>query len=181
MIESGNVYRAQLDPSTGFHVSIVLLRDVKNSHTLKEKVMSGTLQCSIVKASLIADPFQIVVAANKAAVSFQAKNMVTRSLFTELLFNLSISKNISQSLIKFGIDEKDTDILVVTMDQGDGSIISEVISLADGRIAPLAELQTVCDTRLICKSYKIGEMELKAVSLLDSIVSRITTCDFVSL
>lgn len=175
-----NVYRETLDPTTGLSLSLVLLRGVNNCHILKEQVMSGALQCSIMKPVLIADPFQVVVAANKAALSYLAGNMVTKSIYTELLFNLSISKNISQSLMKFGIHESDEDILVATIDKGDELKISQVISLVDGNIAPLAELQSLCNTKVICKSYKINDTEMKTGCLLDSVVSRIATSDFVS-
>lgn len=170
----------RLDPSTGLHISMALLRNVKNSKVIKDKVVCGALQCSIMKPSLVAHPFQVIVAANKAASSQVFGSMVTKSIYTELLFNLSISKNISQSLIKFGINEGDEDILVATIHKDGISSINDVIAEIEGDVVPLTDLQDICDFKLLHKSYKISENELKVTSLLDSIVSRIATSDFVS-
>jgi tRNA threonylcarbamoyladenosine modification (KEOPS) complex Cgi121 subunit len=43
--------------------------------------------------------------------------MRTRSVNTEILFNLSSSRNITESLKSFGATEKDKDILVCTIDK----------------------------------------------------------------
>ena len=53
--------------------------------------------------------------------------MRTRSVNTEILFNLSSSRNITDSLKTFGATEKDRDILVCTLDQaGQADIIKEI-------------------------------------------------------
>ncbi|XP_034243608.1 EKC/KEOPS complex subunit Tprkb-like [Thrips palmi] len=180
MGEVTNIVTEKLDPTSGLYVSMALFRNVKNSKVIKDKVVSGALQCSIIKPSLIAHPFQVVVAANKAAASQVFGSMVTKSIYTELLFNLSISKNISQSLMKFGINESDQDILVATIHAEDASNMSEIMVQVEGQVVPLTDLQNICDFNLLRKSYKISEDELKVTSLLDSIVSRIATSDFVS-
>lgn len=180
MGEDINVYSEKLDPSTGLYVSMALVRDVKNCKVLKEKVMSGALQCSIMKPSLIVHPFQVIVAANRAAISYINGTMVTKSVYTELLFNLSISKNISQSLIKFGIHENDEDVLIACIHKDGVSDLNEVISQVEGHVVPFSKLEGLCDSKLVVKSYKISEDEVKMTSLIDSIVSRIATSEFVS-
>lgn len=180
MDEVTNILTERLDPNTGLYVSMVLLRNVKNSKVIKDMVVTGTLQCSIMKPSLIAHPFQVIVAANKAAMSQASGSMVTKSIYTELLFNLSISKNISQSLLKFGINETDNDILVATIHKKDVSTLCDVIANIEGDVVSLNELQNICDFKLLRKSYKISENESKVTLLLDSVVSRIATSDFVS-
>ncbi|KAJ1526722.1 hypothetical protein ONE63_008302 [Megalurothrips usitatus] len=180
MSDDLNVFCEELDSCTGLRISIALLRNVENSKDVKAKVMSGSLQCAVIKASLIVDPCQVVVAANRAAIGLSTGTMVTRSVYTELLFNLSISKNISQSLIKFGVHEDDQDILVATFDKQDASSIDSVLSEIVGRLVPLSELRNICDRKLVCKSYKVGDLEAKTTTLLDSVVSRIATSEFVS-
>lgn len=175
-----NILTERLDPSTELYISMVLLRNVKNSKVIKDKIVSGSLRCAMMKPSLIAHPFQVIVAANKAAANQAHGSMVTKSIFTELLYNLSISKNISQSLIKFGINETDEDILVANIHREDVSNINDVIAEVEGDVVPLSVLENICDFKLLRKSYKISENEVKATSLLDSIVSRIATSDFVS-
>ena len=52
------------------------------------------------------------------ACSAESRNCLrTRSLNTELLFNLSSSSNISQSLQTFGAKETDTSVVVVSFNQ----------------------------------------------------------------
>lgn len=175
-----NILCQQLDASTELYVSLALLRNVKNSKRLREKVMEGALKCAIMKPSLIVDPFQVIVAANKAALSHASGTMITKSVFTELLFNLSISKNISQSLMKFGIHDDDTDVLVATINKIDSSSISEIISEIDGQVVALDQLKSICDLKLVSKSYKLSETELKTSVPVDLVVSRIATCDFIA-
>jgi tRNA threonylcarbamoyladenosine modification (KEOPS) complex Cgi121 subunit len=45
------------------------------------------------------------------------KSMRTRSVNTEILFNLSSSRNITESLKTFGATERDTDILLCSIDK----------------------------------------------------------------
>ncbi|KAE8740727.1 hypothetical protein FOCC_FOCC013748 [Frankliniella occidentalis] len=180
MEDKSKVICEALDPSTGLFISMALLRDVKNAKDLKEKVMSGALKCAIMKPSLIVDPFQVIVAANKAAVSYINNKMVTKSMYTELLFNLSISKNITQSLVKFGIHESDDDVFIATIHKKNESGILEILSEISGELVPLVELKNLFDSSLICKSYKLSEFEKNNSLILDSIVSRIATSDFVT-
>lgn len=46
----------------------------------------------------VADVFPVMVAANKAVRSQIANKMVTRSVFAEILFNLSPTKNVNKIL-----------------------------------------------------------------------------------
>ena len=45
------------------------------------------------------------------------KSMRTRSVNTEILFNLSSSRNITESLKTYGATERDTDILLCRIDK----------------------------------------------------------------
>lgn len=168
-------FKANLDPSTGYSMELRLYRNVTNVSELRQKLMKGELKCAVIKPSLIADPFQIVVAANKAVL---AEKTTTKSLSTEVLFNLSISTNITQSLIKFGIDDKETDLLVLILKKGneENNSFKEI----DGEECDISELQKLADLKTIKKNYKISDEELKVSSLIDSIVTRISVKEFVS-
>lgn len=167
----------ELDSRTHSKVDIKLFKNVRNVAELRQMLVSGDLKCSIVKPSLICDPLQIIVAANKAAL---AESTTTKSIYSEILFNLSISKNITNSLRTFGIDEKDKDILVVTIIGKEDEDQTELYKKISGEEVSLASLIELTDVKLIRKIYKIGEVEANSVPLLDSIVSRIATKDFLS-
>ena len=53
---------------------------------------------------------QIRVAAAKALASEKAGRMTTRSVSAETVYNLSSTKNIRESLLKFGIDDGDRSV-----------------------------------------------------------------------
>ena len=52
---------------TGESCSVVLFRNVQNPLEIREKLMKGQLDATVINATLIPDILQIFVAANKAA------------------------------------------------------------------------------------------------------------------
>lgn len=167
-----------LDSSTNTQLKIKLYQKVKNVKKLKQKLVRGQLKCCIIKPSLIYDPFQILVAANKALTS---EKITTKTIFTEILFNLSISKHITKSLQTFSVGDDDDNLLVVTLGNndekdGDESVYNEI----DGEEIELSNLKDFSDLEEIKKVYKISEKETTSVPFVDSIVSRIATKDFLS-
>ena len=75
--------------------------------------MSGGLPDTLlVKSSLIPSPLVVAVAANKADLARKRGNMKTRSVQTETLYNLSSSKNITESLKNFGGGDSDQSFVV---------------------------------------------------------------------
>lgn len=164
---------ATLDPIVKSQIDIKLFSNVTNTPELRKKVMSGTLQCCLVNPKLILDPFQVIIAANKALT---VENRTTKTVFTEILFNLSISKNITQSLQRFGVTDESKDVLVITVDDNESKTVSEI----EGDEVDLKELEEIQDLNAIKKIYKIGPNEEKNTTLLDSVVSRIATKDCVA-
>lgn len=165
-------YKINLDPITESKLTIRLFRNVKNTPELRKNIMDGTLKCAIIKPSLIVDPFVITLAANKALTS---PKMITRTVYTEILFNLSISKNITPSLQLFGIDDKETDILVVGVDKVDenGSVFEGI----DGEEVDVKTLGNLRDEKAIQKAYKLKEDEVRR-DLLGAVCNRICIKDF---
>lgn len=129
----------------------------------------------LIKRKLIIDPFQIVVAANNAVMCSQHNTMKTKCLATEILFNLSMSKKISQALNETSAQDDDDDMIV--------AIISKFPYVPEMKIFyekcitgcedDLSKLTEINDETFIKSFYKIGEVESECSSLLDSIVTRI--------
>lgn len=174
-------YKIELDSDCHKSLSLFLLKDVQNAAEIKEMVVKGKLDCCVVKPCLISHPFQIVVAANKAVVSKMQDKMTTRTLSTEILYNLSLSRNITQSLIKFGVGESDKNVLVIIIEESGENATDRTLSHFKGVVCPIEELPKFSDEVLIKKTYKIKDAELAVSSLTDSIVTRIVTRDFTSL
>lgn len=101
--------------------------------------------------------------------------MKTKCLATEILFNLSLSKKISQALIETSANDDHDDMIV--------AIISKFPNVPEMKIFyekcitgcedDLSKLSEINDKTFIKTFYKIGEVENECSSLLDSIVTRI--------
>lgn len=170
-------YTCALDPETGTTIKIYLIKDVKNVETIRNNIINGIWNCAVIKPSLILDLFQVVVAANRAVLSEKTKSLVTKTVYSEILYNLSLSKNISQSLTKFGI-EKDNTILVCFLVNDIGET-EEIIKEIEGELCPLSDLSNFTNVKDIKSVYKLNNLKSDD-NLLDVIVSKMVTKSFVS-
>ncbi|CAG9831797.1 unnamed protein product [Diabrotica balteata] len=162
----------EIDPETQQKVYMKLYTHIKNASQLREKLVKGELKCTIVKPSLICDPFQVVAAVNKAFTS----EILNRNCYVEVLYCLGNSKNNSSNLVTFGFTDNCTSGLVVTVSKGDND--EEIYKHIEGDEVPLDRLSEFTDKELIRKTYKIGDKESGVTPMLDSVVSRIATKDF---
>ena len=171
-----------LDPQTEKFITFALFRNVKNTTEIRKKLLSGELRCCLLKPGLIIDPFQVAVAANKAVCAEMFGDLVTKSVFTETLYNLSITKSISKALNLFGSIDKDTEIMAGLIHKEDEkeAVLKSFLDLIQGEQVPLSRLGDFSDVEKIQKIYKINEIELQVSTLVDSIATRISVKDFVS-
>lgn len=173
-----NVFKLNLENKT--HITYqVLLSNVKNTKKLREMIFSNQLKCCLLKPSVIVDPWIVGVAANKATESEANSNMTTKSIYTETLYNLSSSKNISESLKQFSVQENDSDVLVVIITEDtSGEDIKNVVKQIEGDVVPIERLKELSNTKLICKLHGISEKELKISDLSKSILSHMSYKEF---
>lgn len=123
---------------------------------------------------------QVIVAANKAVLSQKSGAMITRTVYAEILYNLSLTKNITQSLNKFGI-ETGKDLLVCFLITPDCDKTEDILSQIDGEMCSMSDLRKYTDIKQIINVYKLNKMIFKSdYDLLDNIVSRIVTKNFIS-
>ncbi|XP_034181409.1 EKC/KEOPS complex subunit TPRKB isoform X1 [Osmia lignaria lignaria] len=168
-------YTVPLDAETEMFCTLYLFKNVQNSNEICKKVMSGELPCCIIKASLIADPFQLIISSNKAAINAKMNQLTTKNVYNEILFNLSMSKNISRALTEFGISDSDKNILIAIIHKADEkTTLNTVMNTIKGEKIPVSKLPEYTDLELIKQTYKIDKDELKVSSLINSIVSRIS-------
>jgi hypothetical protein len=91
------------------------VKNVSITKQVKDNVIKGELACPMVRSCLVLSTLVVVTAANKDCLKYSRWAMKTRSINTEILFNLSSSSKITDSLNKFGGQDADTTFLVVSV------------------------------------------------------------------
>ncbi|KAL8553329.1 hypothetical protein ACS0TY_001850 [Phlomoides rotata] len=162
----------------GSTISLALFVDVTNSKELLELMQAGTLEPEVafLNASLIPDVFPILAAASKTLVAKSRDLLTTRTLHSELVYNYSGSKHISESLKRCGISDSTTYILVARFDTS-ADEMTVIRGLVKGNEVGLEELEKRADQALIQKQFKITALELGISSVSDAITCRIAARD----
>ncbi|KAL3977428.1 titin [Sarotherodon galilaeus] len=159
-------------------VTQMLFKEVKNPAELKKSAMEGKINGALINPTMLVDPFQVLVAANKAVHLEKVEKMKTRTLYSEIIFNLSPTNNISDAFKRFGISDGDDSVLIVMVDSKDESQdVSDIAARVEGRQVPVEELSSLSDHAKIKKLYKVTPQEEKCGSLLDAVVCRMATKD----
>ncbi|XP_029840864.2 EKC/KEOPS complex subunit TPRKB [Ixodes scapularis] len=166
-----------LDRSGSKLASILLFADVQNSAQLTQMAVDGAISACVVRASLIVDLFQLQCAVQKALANRRNGTMKTRSILSEILYQLAPTKNISDSLKQLGAHENDTSVVVVLVDDPDDKHCAKLLESARGERAPLEKLSALSDPQALRKLFKITDKELAVGSLLDAVVTRMAVKD----
>ncbi|GMP38275.1 hypothetical protein CsSME_00009584 [Camellia sinensis var. sinensis] len=125
----------------GTPLSLALFTDVTNAKELLDLMQAGTLEPEVafLNASLIPEVFPVLAAAHKTLLAKSRDSLTTRTLHSELVFNYSGSKHITESFKRCGISESSTYILVARF----GTSVDEmkaVEKLINGKEIDLEEL-----------------------------------------
>merc|ERR1719209_2562658 len=92
---------------------LVVFDGVKNMREIRGKVTEGAVAASLVSPRLLCHTLPLLIATEKSIQSRRTGKMITRTIFTEVLYNLSFTKNITESLKTFGVKEEETSFLAV--------------------------------------------------------------------
>lgn len=162
----------------GSTLCLALFVDVTNSKELLDLMQGGTLEpeVALLNALLIPDVFPVLAAAHKTLVAKSRQSLTTRTLHSELVYNYSGSKHISESLKRCGISEGSTYILAARFNAS-ADEMTAIEKLIKGREIDLDDLEGRANHSQIQKHYKISSLELGISSLADAITCRIAARD----
>ncbi|XP_076860884.1 EKC/KEOPS complex subunit TPRKB [Brachyhypopomus gauderio] len=160
-----------------YSVTQCLFKDVTNSAELRKMAIDGQIKCALINPSMILDPFQTLAAANKAVHLMKVGKMKTRSLYSEIIFNLSPTNNISEAFKRFGMSDSDNAVLIVLVHNKEEDLKDDVVSKVKGEQIPAEHIASLSDIDKIKKLYKITPQEEKCGSVLDAVVCRMATKD----
>ncbi|CAH1426003.1 unnamed protein product [Lactuca virosa] len=163
---------------SGTTLSVALFTEVANSKELLELMQAGTLEpeVALLNASLIPDIFPVLAAAHKTLVSKSRDSLTTRTLHSELVYNYSGSKHISESLKRCGISDSTTYILAARFNASEEEL-NAMKTLIKGKEIDLEELEGRANKSQILKQYKITGVELGISTIGDAITCRIASRD----
>ncbi|KAI4318394.1 hypothetical protein MLD38_032103 [Melastoma candidum] len=166
------------DVSGGDTLSFSLFDDVTNAKELLDSMQAGALEpeVALLNPSLIPDLFPVLVAAHKTLLFKSRGSLTTRTLHSELVYNYSGSKHISESLKRCGISDGSTYVLAAKFNASIEEMTA-VASLIKGKEIGLEELEARASTSQIQKHYKVPAPELEISSLADAITCRIAARD----
>ncbi|GMN37619.1 hypothetical protein TIFTF001_006956 [Ficus carica] len=138
----------------GDTLALALYSDVTNSKELLESMQAGTLEPEVafLNASLIPDVFPVLAAAHKTLVSKSRESLTTRTLHSELVYNYSGSKHITESLKRCGISESSTYVLAARFNASSDEM-KAVEKLIHGKEIDLEDLGARADQAQIQKDF----------------------------
>ncbi|XP_031498827.1 uncharacterized protein LOC116263282 isoform X2 [Nymphaea colorata] len=141
-------------------------------------MQEGTLEPEVafLDASMIPDAFPLLAAAQKTLIAKTRESLTTRTLHSELVYNYSGSKHITESLRRCGISDSSSYVLAARFNASPEEI-KAIEDLVTGKEMNLDELEGRADKAKIQKHYKISGLELGISSLADAITCRIAVRD----
>lgn len=162
----------------GSTLSLALYDDVTNSKELLESMQAGLLEPEIafLNASLIPDIFPVLAAAHKTLLAKARDSLTTKTLHSELVYNYSGSKHITESLKRCGISESSTYVLSARFNASPDEM-EAVQKIVNGKEIDLEQLEGRANASQIKKHYKVSGQELGIGLLADAITCRIAGRD----
>lgn len=165
-------------------LSVILFKNVTNADDVHRALLDRSLQpeMALVDPAPTHSLFALHAAAHKAVVDDARGVLTTRTVHSELVYNLSANKHITEGLRRFGMADDASAVLACRFDATDADVAAMANVIA-GDAVPAgdleAELSSLGDPARVKKYYKHGDLECKqgVGTVEDAIVQRIGTRD----
>ncbi|AWO97953.1 putative EKC/KEOPS complex subunit TPRKB [Scophthalmus maximus] len=159
-------------------VTQMLFKEVKNAAELRQSAVDGRINGALINPTMLVNPFQVLVAANKAVHLQLIGKMKTRSLNSEIIFNLSPTNNISEAFKRFGTSDGDESVMLVVVHcKNESQLLEDIAAQVDGRQVPVEDVSWLSDLAKIRKLFKVAPQEETCGTLLDAVVCRMAIKD----
>lgn len=156
---------------------VCLFTDVKNCSEIRKLVVGGMpTEYAFLNAELVPSLFALQVAAQKALAASLDGTLRTKSLHTEIVYNISGCAHIAESLSRFGVNDSTTHLLIARIDATDEEL-DHLSTLVEGNVALIERLSELTSTATVLKYYKILPVELKVGSLEEAILCKMAARD----
>lgn len=158
-------------------MTVLLFKEVTNAAEVHAKLLSRTLEpeLALLDPAPVASLFHLQLAAHKAIVSHARGALTTHGLHSEVVFNLSASKHITEGLRRFGMGQDTVNVLVCRFDATPADV-EAIRATIHGRLVDAeTELEGLRDAAALKRLYRPGDLECKegVGTVEDAIASRI--------
>ena len=143
-------FKTELFPETEIFVG--LFTNISNSSALKAVLKD--LQCSFLDPRLVLSNDHLILAVTRALQARKMGVSKTNSLFLDVVYYLSATSNIKETLTRYGISEKSEEIILLAFDS---QVFDEVQGQIRGNFVSWDERKNIIDVKKIAQGFKLSE------------------------
>ena len=117
------------------HLTVMLFKDVTNSAEIHKKLLDRTLEpeVALLDPAPIQSLFALHLAAHKAPSTTREAPLTTRTIHSEVVYNMSASKHITEGLRRFGMDDDASAVLACRFDATADDVAATKANVRGGR------------------------------------------------
>ncbi|KAJ3572596.1 hypothetical protein NP233_g2976 [Leucocoprinus birnbaumii] len=158
---------------------IALFRNVKNAAELRKRIIAAAttegeagdaareeVNFAFIDARLITSRLHLQTAVYQSLLAEAQNGLRTRTVHSEVLWNLNPTNNITEAIRRYGVSDATTSLLVVRIDGGNipvEEMQSRIQKVVEGELTPLSKLREITDWTTIKKYHKLAsELSVKA-------------------
>eukprot|EP01023_Acetabularia_acetabulum_P027134 TRINITY_DN2569_c1_g1_i1.p2 TRINITY_DN2569_c1_g1~~TRINITY_DN2569_c1_g1_i1.p2 ORF type:complete len:207 (+),score=46.74 TRINITY_DN2569_c1_g1_i1:72-623(+) len=170
----GEVLQIKFESMPERYLSCLLFKNVTNAAEIRKKIVGQQLPIdySFIDAAILPSTLVLNVAAYKAILNHKQHKKQTNTIHSELVYFLSPSKHIADSLKRYGVNDNTTSLIVARFEATDEEI-QKIKQIVQGEQVGFSELEKLQDLQQIRKAAKISDEEMQISGLTDAILFRI--------
>ncbi|KAF9475898.1 CGI-121-domain-containing protein [Pholiota conissans] len=166
----------QFDPQIS-QVSIALFTKVSNAGALKLRIIAAAtaegqagdvereaVNFAFIDARLITSKLHLETAVCQALLAASQDALRTRTVHSEVLYNLNPTHNITEAIRRYGVSDANTDVIVVRIDSPEltpEAVLKKMEAVVVGTLSPFSDLENITDWASIKKYHKLnGELAI---------------------